>query len=82
MIYLTICTYWLYAKFKKQSKQGNDLSVQYKLTSVGDPDCTVVQNAPQPQAYQQPPNPQHNSKFAEANQLPSYDSVTPSAPQI
>lgn len=40
-----------------------------------------------PQAYQQcqdyqPSRFQHNFKFEEANQLPSYESVVPSAPQI
>ena len=33
----------------------------------------------QSQAYQQPLNYQENSKLAEANQLPSYNSVVPSA---
>ncbi|CAO1325699.1 unnamed protein product [Diamesa tonsa] len=74
-IYVSISTFSLYKKFEKQSRRGTSI----ELTSIN----TVV-HPPMIQdngAFGQPmlSSYQENLKMRDANQLPSYDKVVPSA---
>ena len=80
-IYLSICTYSLYKKLESESNAPALFNVAvYNTAPIHCQQINASSEYPQVPAYQPPVSFQRDPKFAEANELPSYDSVVPSAP--
>lgn len=79
-IYLSICTYSLYKKLESESNVPALFNVSvYNTAPIHVQQVNVSSQYPQVPAYQPPVSFQRDSKFAEENELPSYDSVVSSA---